>query len=156
MHIIMTNEQLHQFRKYIDMAINSAEQDITPEIPYDREMRIVHTKLQEAKMWTGKCLEVAGSPFPPELADKASEGSQIAGGGTPGGTATPEPAPCEHGYTEYCPRCKCEYSGMEGGVACRLACRYCEKEKRQFKGAYLGGCAGCGCTVCVCPSTSSN
>ncbi|MGF6428240.1 hypothetical protein ABIE91_003460 [Bradyrhizobium elkanii] len=36
-----------------------------------REIALVRTKLQEAKMWAGKILEVLGSPFPAELADKA-------------------------------------------------------------------------------------
>ena len=36
-----------------------------------REMAIVRTKLQEAKMWAGKCLEVEGAPFPEELRDEA-------------------------------------------------------------------------------------
>lgn len=68
----MTNEEIHEFRKEIDALIVKAESDITPEKPpYIREMSLVRTKLQEAKMWAGKCLEVAGSPFPKELADKS-------------------------------------------------------------------------------------
>jgi len=31
----------------------------------------VEAKLTEAKMWAGKMLEGLGTPFPPELADKA-------------------------------------------------------------------------------------
>ena len=79
--ILMTNDQLHDFRKYIDMAINSAEADLNTGCSYTREMRLVRTKLQEAKMWAGKCLEVAGAPFPAELRDKAE-----------GDTELPEPA----------------------------------------------------------------
>lgn len=37
-----------------------------------RELALVRTKLQEAKMWAGKILETMGSPFPSELADKAN------------------------------------------------------------------------------------
>jgi len=62
---------LHEFRKQIDAAIQVAEQDLTTKPTYAREMALVRTKLQEAKMWAGKCLEVQGSPFPKELADKA-------------------------------------------------------------------------------------
>lgn len=71
----MTNEQIHEFRKEIDALIVKAEADLDPENPknvYAREMALVRTKLQEAKMWCGKCLEVLGSPFPKELADKSN------------------------------------------------------------------------------------
>ena len=37
-----------------------------------RELALVRTKLQEAKMWAGKILEVLGNPFPAELADKSN------------------------------------------------------------------------------------
>ena len=43
-----------------------------------RELAIVHTKLQEAKMWTGKVLEEMGSELPAEFRDEIQEG---AGGG---------------------------------------------------------------------------
>ena len=43
-----------------------------------RELAIVHTKLQEAKMWTGKVLEELGSELPIEFRDEVAEG---AGGG---------------------------------------------------------------------------
>lgn len=36
-----------------------------------REMALSFTKLEEAKMWLGKCLEAIGTPYPAELADKA-------------------------------------------------------------------------------------
>ena len=35
------------------------------------KIALVYTKLQEAKMWAGKCLEAIGSPFPEELRDEA-------------------------------------------------------------------------------------
>lgn len=69
---------LHDYRKQIDALIQLAEnamQNINPATPahgfYGREMALVRTKLQEAKMWAGKCLEVYGSPFPENLRDKA-------------------------------------------------------------------------------------
>lgn len=82
----MTIEQLHQFRKQIDACIKVAENDLlsyvngvrvnsNPENIYGREMSLVRTKLQEAKMWAGKCLERADAPFPAELRDEATMGS---------------------------------------------------------------------------------
>ena len=65
-------ETLHQMRKSIDALIqwaNELRQNKGSE--YGREMSLVHTKLQEAKMWAGKCLEAIGAPFPEELRDKA-------------------------------------------------------------------------------------
>lgn len=72
----MTNEQLHEFRKQIDACINVCDAEIVPGavmMPYVREMDLAKVKLQEAKMWVGKCLEMNGSPFPPDLADKADQ-----------------------------------------------------------------------------------
>ena len=68
---------IKDFRKEIDASIQRAERylDSAKDAPGPllaaREMALVRTKLQEAKMWAGKILEVAGNPFPPELADKA-------------------------------------------------------------------------------------
>ena len=70
----MTNEQLHEFRKQIDACIKTAENDIVPgeTKPYGRELALVRTKLQEAKMWAGKCLETNGdNQFPENLKDEA-------------------------------------------------------------------------------------
>ena len=68
-------QQLHEFRKEIDALIqkaNKGRQGYKPgENVYVREMSLAHTKLQEAKMWVGKCLEALGTPFPKELRDKA-------------------------------------------------------------------------------------
>ena len=76
-------EKLHGFRKEIDVLIQyteyllnteNTEQDPTQ---YNigskagREMALVRTKLQEAKMWAGKCLEQLGSELPKEFRDKA-------------------------------------------------------------------------------------
>lgn len=66
---------IHAFRKAVDGLIQEAESYLPPKAPAGfiaaREMSLVRTKLQEAKMWLGKVLEVGGSPFPKELADKA-------------------------------------------------------------------------------------
>ncbi len=66
---------LHDFRKQIDGCIAIAEGNVRgePVSKYIREMSLARTKLQEAKMWVGKCLEALGSEFPKELRDKAGE-----------------------------------------------------------------------------------
>lgn len=64
-------DALHDFRKEIDANIKGAELRLKQSPKYAREMALVRTKLQEAKMWAGKCLEVLGSPFPEELRDEA-------------------------------------------------------------------------------------
>lgn len=68
-----TENYLHEFRSKIDEDIKFAEEVLSKkETPrFIREMAIVRTKLQEAKMWAGKCLEVEGAPFPEELRDEA-------------------------------------------------------------------------------------
>lgn len=68
----MTDEEcLHEFRKEIDGNIKKSELWLEQKPTYGREMALVRTKLQEAKMWAGKCLEVLGTPFPAELRDEA-------------------------------------------------------------------------------------
>lgn len=67
---------IKKFRQDIDACIQTSEDYLDEHPVYGkpigaREMSLVRTKLQEAKMWAGKVLEVAGNPFPPELADKA-------------------------------------------------------------------------------------
>lgn len=63
---------IKSFRVEIDASIQRAEKwSGQPQRYGFREMALVRTKLQEAKMWAGKILEVAGNPFPAELADKA-------------------------------------------------------------------------------------
>lgn len=64
-------EQLHQLRKDIDVNIKKTAEYKLPDIAFIREIAIAYTKLQEAKMWVGKCLEVINSPFPEELRDEA-------------------------------------------------------------------------------------
>jgi hypothetical protein len=68
-------ESVMTFRKEIDANIQKAESFMGNASPNGqncgREMALVRTKLQEAKMWAGKVLEAVGNPFPPELADKA-------------------------------------------------------------------------------------
>lgn len=66
-------EDIKTFRKEIDANINKAEAYLATPSNYGREMSLVRTKLQEAKMWAGKVLEVVGNPFPAELADKADQ-----------------------------------------------------------------------------------
>jgi len=65
----ITPEEIHTFRKEIDALIKKADSSRT--IPIGREMSLVYTKLQEAKMWAGKCLEELGSELPEEFQDKA-------------------------------------------------------------------------------------
>lgn len=70
---------LHDFRKEIDANIKKAGswkaergQDTTAELAkMQREIALAYTKLQEAKMWVGKCLEAIGSELPAELRDEA-------------------------------------------------------------------------------------
>ena len=72
--------EVKQFRKEIDANIQKSEAMLEnypieyQHISCAREISLVRTKLQEAKMWAGKILEVLGSPLPPELADKADVG----------------------------------------------------------------------------------
>ena len=65
-------EDLHTFRQQIDEMIQSAKRmlDSRP-AKGGREIALVHTKLQEAKMWAGKILEELGSELPKEFQDKA-------------------------------------------------------------------------------------
>jgi hypothetical protein len=68
----MNNEDLHEYRKQIDSLIQAAGRmkDTRPE-KGGREIAIVYTKLQEAKMWVGKVLEELGSELPAEFRDKS-------------------------------------------------------------------------------------
>ncbi len=78
--------EIKQFRKNIDAQIVHVEDILKINLPVPenddsvsfllrtnagRELALVRTKLQEAKMWAGKVLEVIGNEFPAELADKA-------------------------------------------------------------------------------------
>ena len=62
---------LHALRKSIDALIQFTGDLKKGEHTYGREMSLVYTKLQEAKMWAGKCLEALGSELPAEFQDKA-------------------------------------------------------------------------------------
>ena len=73
-------EALHDLRKKIDGVIGYAytfkmqpDQEDNGEgmKKMQREIALVYTKLQEAKMWAGKCLEQIGSELPKEFQDKA-------------------------------------------------------------------------------------
>lgn len=68
-------EKMHDIRVRIDAIIqyvNQVKNDSRPEYAKGkRELSLVYTKLQEAKMWTGKVLEELGSELPVEFRDKA-------------------------------------------------------------------------------------
>ena len=74
-------KDLHQLRKDIDFNIKTTEkfkikpeQDCGPDLrKCQREIALAYTKLQEAKMWVGKCLEAVGSELPKEFQDKNEE-----------------------------------------------------------------------------------
>ena len=66
---------LHEMRKSIDALVRWAD-ILRKNKDFGREMSLVHTKLQEAKMWTGKCLEQTGNKLPEEYRDKA-EGTNL-------------------------------------------------------------------------------
>lgn len=80
----MTNQELHDFRKYVDVAINSAEEmeqeamknatsaDFLKGFKEIRAIEQTVLKLKEAKMWIGKILEARGSELPKEFQDKAN------------------------------------------------------------------------------------
>ncbi|HDZ16984.1 hypothetical protein LCGC14_0641240 [marine sediment metagenome] len=64
-------EMFHEMRKSIDALIQWTKKLQQNDSSYGREISLVHTKLQEAKMWAGKCLEAIGSKLPEEFRDKA-------------------------------------------------------------------------------------
>jgi hypothetical protein len=73
---IISQEEVHEFRKQIDACIQVAKgyKNSVFGTKYgigQRENALVLTKLQEAKMWCGKILEEVGSPFPENLRDEA-------------------------------------------------------------------------------------
>ena len=62
----------HELRKKIDELIYEVEESLTNEAlngECGRAYSLVRTKLQEAKMWTGKVLEHSGNPLPNEFRD---------------------------------------------------------------------------------------
>ena len=67
--------KLKQLRQDIDKLIQISDEYKTTnegqKYPvYIREISIVKTKLQEAKMWTGKCIEISGFPLPEKYRDE--------------------------------------------------------------------------------------
>ena len=65
------HESLHNFRKQIDACIKESEALRVPiQGAGARELALVRTKLQEAKMWAGKVLEARGSELPAEYRDE--------------------------------------------------------------------------------------
>jgi hypothetical protein len=79
-----TPSTVKDLRVQIDAVIKKIENEFAP----SRELALVKTKLQEAKMWAGKELENLGSQLPAEFRDEA----QVAPGSEPAPTppATPE------------------------------------------------------------------
>lgn len=82
--LLTDQEKLHEFRVQIDACIKQAyyykggdrDAEVDPtqsnvSHKAGREMALVYTKLQEAKMWVGKCLEQLGSELPAEYRDEA-------------------------------------------------------------------------------------
>ena len=76
-------DELHEFRKQIDVCIQRAgdykispdKGEVTSEYleakkKMQREIALVYTKLQEAKLWLNECLEMIGSSLPNEYQDK--------------------------------------------------------------------------------------
>lgn len=74
MREMTSEEKLHDLRKKIDVVIKyakSIKEDTREEYrSFKREISLVYTELQVAKMWGGKCLEELGTPFPEELRDE--------------------------------------------------------------------------------------
>lgn len=66
-------KQVKDLRVEIDRVTNQAKefQVKVDRTAGGREVALVITKLQEAKMWAGKILEALGSELPAEYADKA-------------------------------------------------------------------------------------
>jgi hypothetical protein len=69
-----TIEDVKQLRRDIDALFTRLES----EFGGSRELSLVKTKLEEAKMWAGKELGNLGSELPAEFADK-SDGSAAVG-----------------------------------------------------------------------------
>ena len=67
------DEKMHDIRQKIDAIIGYVG-NVKNDTRYakgKREIALVYTKLQEAKMWAGKVLEEIGQPLPAEFQDKA-------------------------------------------------------------------------------------
>lgn len=73
----LSHDEVMPFVKTLRVEIDKnivKSQGLRDQLPAgQREIALVITKLQEAKMWAGKILEELGSPFPKELADKSNE-----------------------------------------------------------------------------------
>lgn len=66
-------EMVKDLRKKVDAVMEEVKEKIKQVPMGQAEMTLAYRKLQEGKMWLGKVLEELGSPFPPELADKANK-----------------------------------------------------------------------------------
>lgn len=78
MNMTQTQAKVKDLRVMVDSCIKYIETDLSTYINYDspqgnRELAIVKTKLQEAKMWAGKILEVQGHLLPEEYRDEAKK-----------------------------------------------------------------------------------
>jgi len=72
----MNKEDLHKFRKEIDVCIKKAKKVLinqakNPAGLYSGELSMVTTKLREAKMWVGECLKALGEELPEEFRDES-------------------------------------------------------------------------------------
>lgn len=71
----MEQDDLKQLRVEIDrniQAVAYAKSRLGGQ-PGAREISIVYTKLQEAKMWVGKVMEARGSELPQQFRDEFNE-----------------------------------------------------------------------------------
>lgn len=68
-------DDFRKLRESIDWNILESAEMLTQMggQPGAREMALVRTKLQEAKMWVGKVLEANGNPLPEEFRDEAKK-----------------------------------------------------------------------------------
>lgn len=74
-----TPADVHKLRVQIDSVLKNLQNNFS----MDRELALVKTKLQEAKMWAGKELEVLGSELPKEYRDEAPQSPTFKSSGDP-------------------------------------------------------------------------
>ena len=63
----------HDTRRSIDYLIENVKKSKPSFTKGGREIALVYTHLQEAKMWMGKVLEELGSELPKEFQDKSEQ-----------------------------------------------------------------------------------
>ena len=64
---------LHELRKQIDACVVETNRLRQANTPAGREISLIHTKLQEAKMWGGKALGEMGSELPADYPHDSAE-----------------------------------------------------------------------------------